>query len=209
MSVRQLPPDYREVYYFNVLDPQMVMKLNLWGLLLSVVALVVMALWVARVPPLVQASTMPDWPGWLGWTLIIGVLVLHEWVHGLTIQFTGHKPRHGVITASLTRFIRLPVALYATADGIYFPRRTFIIIALAPLVVISLLGMAAVLVVPASFVNYIAFATAVNAGGAIGDVWMTGVALRYPPSALVLDEADSIRIYVNNEKEWFPAPDDR
>jgi hypothetical protein len=34
-----------------------------------------------------------------------------------------------------------------------------------------------------------------NAGGAIGDLWMTGLALRYSSTALVRDEADSIRIF--------------
>jgi hypothetical protein len=34
-----------------------------------------------------------------------------------------------------------------------------------------------------------------NAGSAIGDLWMTAEVLRYPRSAIVRDEADGIRIY--------------
>jgi hypothetical protein len=35
----------------------------------------------------------------------------------------------------------------------------------------------------------------VNAAGAIGDLWMTSVALRYDSSVLIRDEEDSMRIF--------------
>jgi hypothetical protein len=38
-------------------------------------------------------------------------------------------------------------------------------------------------------------AVVLNAGGAIGDMWMTAIALRYDPSILIRDEEDSMRIF--------------
>jgi hypothetical protein len=37
---------------------------------------------------------------------------------------------------------------------------------------------------------------AVNASGAIGDLWMTRIALRYPSAARILDERDGMRVFV-------------
>jgi len=43
----------------------------------------------------------------------------------------------------------------------------------------------------------LALAVIINGTGAVGDVWMTAVVLRYPHGqTLVEDEADSIRVYV-------------
>ena len=41
----------------------------------------------------------------------------------------------------------------------------------------------------------------VNASGAIGDVWITTIVLRYAPAARIVDERDGIRVY-------FPGPAD-
>jgi hypothetical protein len=42
---------------------------------------------------------------------------------------------------------------------------------------------------------YVSLGVILNAGSAIGDLWMLLVVLRYPASAIVRDEEDGIRIY--------------
>ncbi len=86
--------------------------------------------------------------------------------------------------------------LFATSDGALFRRDEFIRVALAPLVVISTMGgddhaVSAVRAWPIG----LALAVVLNAGGAIGDLWMTTIVLRYGPSALIRDEEDSMRIF--------------
>jgi zinc transporter ZupT len=39
---------------------------------------------------------------------------------------------------------------------------------------------------------------AVNASGAIGDMWMAQIALRYPSTARMMDERDGMRVFVLN-----------
>jgi hypothetical protein len=63
-------------------------------------------------------------------------------------------------------------------------------------VAITLLAMLLMPFVPQWLAYYVAFAAVINAGGAVGDLWMVTVALRYPTEALVRDEAVSFRIYV-------------
>ena len=103
----------------------------------------------------------------------------------MVIARCGHKPRYGV---------KLFV-LFATSDGALFRRDEFIRVALAPLVVITAMGGLLMLFLPFGMAYWVGLAVVLNAGGAIGDLWMTAVALRYDPSTLIRDEEDSMRIF--------------
>jgi hypothetical protein len=135
--------------------------------------------------PFVIEAIPNNLPSWVGIVLIIAVLPLHEWIHGLAIRRFGHTPRYGIKWS----------VLFATSDGAYFRRNEFVQIALAPLVVISLAGIGLTWVFPLGIAEWVALAVAVNAAGAIGDIWMTAVILSYDKSVLVQDEADSMRIF--------------
>lgn len=185
-----LPPDYREVCYLSVNQRGMLLWLNL----LSLVPLLISGVLVTGVllvyheelgAPLVIRALPERVPTAIGMALVLGVLPLHEWVHGLAIARCGHRPRYGIRWA----------VLFATSDGALFRRNEFVRIALAPLLWISLLGLALILLLPAGLASWIALGVAINAAGAIGDLWMTAAVLRYPASTLIRDEADSMRIF--------------
>lgn len=192
--VAALPEDYREVHHLGV---------NHWGTLLwlsflSLVPLVVSAVLVFTFgrfyhdnlgAPLVIGELPFALPSWLGMIFVLLVLPLHELIHGLAIRQCGHRPRYGVKL----------LVLFATADGAYFRRDEFVRIALAPLVVISAAGVMLILFLPSDIGQWIALAVALNTGGAIGDLWMAAVVLRYDSSALIQDEEDSIRIFARNQ----------
>lgn len=188
--IYELPDGYREAEHLVLLEPGRALRLNLLALVPLAIMLALMAGWRALV--LAARGPFPggpSWPWWLWLVLILAVILpLHEWLHGLAIRWAGHKPRYGLMLHK--------GALYATADGALFPRDVFIAIALAPLVGITLLGMGLMWVLPDGAAYYVALAVALNAGSAIGDLWMAAAARRYPPGALVRDEADSIRIYI-------------
>lgn len=192
------PPDgYRDAYYLSVTDPQKLAWLNILSLVLLVPFILLMWLWTSSVQDMRGAydTSLNAIPGIVFWLVVIGVLPLHELVHGLAIQATGYTPRYGA-KYTLVGKVKIPYILYATADGVYFTRNQFIVIALAPVIVITLLGLLLVYILPDFMALYIGAAVVINGSGAVGDLWMTAVALRYPASALVLDEADSITIYV-------------
>ncbi len=192
--VHELPPDYRQVHHLVLLTRDKILLINALGLIPLVIALAVMAGWwllVLRLRGSWAGGFGADWPWWL-WTLLVLVIIIiiHEGLHGMAIQRAGHKARYGVLLSK--------GAFYATADGAYFWRNDFIMIALAPLVGISLLGMALVWLLPDTLAYYAGLGVVLNAANAIGDLWMTVVVLRYPPDALVQDEADSIRIFMKD-----------
>ncbi|MBN1535570.1 MAG: DUF3267 domain-containing protein [Anaerolineales bacterium] len=128
------------------------------------------------------------------WTLAIlaGVaimVILHELVHGLTMQRFGAKPKYGVLWSGLM--------FYATAAGFAFKRNQYLTVALSPLVVLSLLVLICLAFpLSASAATLLIVCGAFNAAGAIGDLWIVRIVTRYPAHAYVIDERDGVRIFM-------------
>ena len=71
---------------------------------------------------------------------------------------------------------------------------------LAPLVGLScLMILAMFLLQGTNWVALLAIWAAVNGSGALGDLWLVSLALRYPKTALVVDEKNGIRVFVRKE----------
>lgn len=187
--IHQLPDNYREAEQLVLLEPRKYLLIN--GL--ALIPLVVMGGWWAlalRVRGSIAGGLGADWAWWLWLGLIfVGSIVIHEGLHGLAIRYAGHTPRFGMILSK--------GAFYATADNALFWRNDFILIALAPIVGITLLGMGLVWVLPDTAAYYVALGVVMNAANSIGDLWMTAVCFRYPPTTLVRDQADRMTVYVN------------
>jgi hypothetical protein len=190
--IHQLPPDYQEAEHLILLEPRKLLLINVLALIPVVIALILLGAWwalVLRLRGSIPGGLGTDWPWWL-WIILIFVISipLHEGLHGLAILRSGHKPRFGMMLSK--------GAFYATADNALFWRNDFIFIALAPIVGITLIGLALVYLLPDTLGYYVSLGVVFNAANSIGDLWMTAVVRRYPPDALVRDQADSIRIYV-------------
>lgn len=128
--------------------------------------------------------------------LLAGVVVLHELVHGAVIRHYGGDVSYGV---GLAGFV-LPYA-YATTTS-RLTRNQFAAVALAPLVLITAVGVP-VMVVTESL--WLLLPLAFNVAGAVGDVWMTGVLLRYPSHVTVEDSVTGFRIYGRDGDRPRPA----
>ena len=90
-------------------------------------------------------------------------------------------------------------AAYATAPGYLFTRNQFILVALMPLVVLTLFFLLVLVFVPMNWRLVGVLALTFNVAGAAGDLWMTRVLLPFPASALVIDERDGLRVFVREE----------
>ncbi|WP_276259828.1 DUF3267 domain-containing protein [Haloglomus litoreum] len=113
------------------------------------------------------------------------ILVPHEWLHGLAFRHYGGDPSYGV---GVAHFI-LPYA-YATSPE-RFTRNQFLVILLAPLVVMTAVGVPAMLLLGW---GWLALPLAANAGGAVADVWMALTLLGYPAHVGVEDHEKGVRI---------------
>jgi hypothetical protein len=117
--------------------------------------------------------------------LSVVVIFPHEWLHGLAIGHYGGEPRYGV---GVAHFV-LPYA-YATTDY-RFTRNQFLVVCLTPLVVLTLVGVPAMLLFGW---GWLALPLAANAGGAVGDLWMALVLVGYPSHVTVEDYKTGFRI---------------
>jgi hypothetical protein len=115
------------------------------------------------------------------------LLLAHEGIHGLVMVAFGARPRFGAMMIA-----NVAPALYATAPGHQFSRGQYLAVAVAPAVVISVLGglacltaLGPLLVLPLAF----------HLGGCIGDAAATLRLLRQPPGTRCEDLRDGIRFH--------------
>ncbi len=120
---------------------------------------------------------------------IVGVLAVHEGVHGFLMRAFGARPRYG--------FYARGGMFYAKAPGYIFTRRQYLVVVLGPLVGLSLLAWAGIgLLAGTSMVWHVALWGVVNASAANADAWIAAVVLQHPADALVVDELDGLRVLV-------------
>lgn len=185
-----LPDGYHEVLYWRVTDkPARVIVLQAVGVLLLLVFGVIffnLAGSLGRMPTQGNIG-----PGEIGLMLVAILLtfVLHEATHGLVMRALGARPQYGIMWKS--------AMLYATSPGFSYWRNSYIVITLAPLVVLSALTVFGMWLMQGTlWVAVLAVCGAFNASGAIGDVWISTIVLRYAPAARVVDERDGIRVFL-------------
>ncbi len=183
---------YTEALYWRVRDGSgRVVKINLLALPLAAsfgLGFVWMAQHLGKAPKLAWGARE------VGVFVIgiVGVLALHECVHGLLMRAFGARPRFG--------FYARGGMFYAKAPGYRFTRRQYLIVVLAPLVGLSLLACAAIgLLAGTSMVWYVALWGVVNASAANADAWIAAVVLQHRADAHVVDEPDGLRVLVPSD----------
>jgi hypothetical protein len=114
------------------------------------------------------------------------MIILHEAIHGLFFWlYTRERPL----------FAFKGAYAYAAAPNWYIPRNPYMIVGIAPLVVISLLGIALLLVVPEWLILLLLFIVIANAAGAVGDIAVVGWLLFLPQTTLICDQGDAVTLY--------------
>ena len=119
-------------------------------------------------------------------TLVL-VMLIHELVHGVFFwRFTGKCPTLGIK--------RLGVYVAAPAE-FYFPRNQYLIVGIAPLVLLTLVGLLLGIIVPVVVVPILILFVAFNAAGAAGDLLMVARLLSYSPDTLMQDNDSGVIVY--------------
>lgn len=125
-------------------------------------------------PIVVSATALPGGVGLAVVSVVLVVLVVvpHELLHGIVMARYGGSPSYGVGVSN----VLLPYA-YAGTTATSYTRTQLLVAVLAPFVVITLFGLAAMTIVPSS---WLVLALATNAAGSVGDLRMAAVILQYP-----------------------------
>ena len=187
-----LPENYQEVLSWKVTGkPMRLIALNIVGAILFVVFGMIFFNLAIRLGKMPSEGNFRLGLVEMGLSIvgIVLTLILHELTHGLVMQMFGAKPKFGIIWKGLM--------LYATSPGYAYHRNNYVVIALAPFVFISVLVVLGMLVLQGTaWVVLLAICGVVNASGAVGDMWITMIVLRYAATAYVMDERDGIRMFL-------------
>jgi hypothetical protein len=182
----------RKLDEISLLQPERLLPLSLLSLLLLVaggiffgVLNIAAYIWQTHA----SSGQIGGW-GLITWIVInilgyLVILVVHEALHAAAFAFWGGRPYFGV---------KLPYALYCGAKNQLFRRNQYLVVGLAPLVVISLAGIIFTLLSPA-LASYTIFATVGNVSGAAGDVWVVARLLQQPETTLVEDTETGYRVW--------------
>lgn len=160
-------------------------KLTLIGIpLIPVWALVLLALVGISGGRTSYEATFTFWTLLLFCVAMIVVVLLHELVHGVAAAVLGAKPSFGIGPGfAYTTFLD-PMS-----------KKQYLIVGLAPLIVITIATVTAAVVWP-GIAGWMILAGTVNASGAIGDLWMEARILRAPRKAMFYDLADGFAVLV-------------
>jgi hypothetical protein len=198
-----LPDNYQEVLSWKLTGkPMRVIAMNILGVFLFVIFGWIFSWLAFSLGKLPSEGEIKLGLSEIGLVLAgaILTLALHELTHGLSMQMFGAKPKYGILWQGM---------LYATSPGYAYRRNNYVVTALAPFVFLSALFVLGMWLLQGTlWVALLGICGAINAAGAIGDMWISMIVLRYAPTALVMDERDGMRVFLPkplDEKIRYPA----
>lgn len=183
-----LPENYSQIYSINLQNDK---KL---AFLVNFAAVILAAVLVAPMVFIVPISTLFDMSkGLLSYFLRFAILlvgmvvymVLHELVHGVAMKFFGTKKvKYGF------------TGLYAFAGSDdYYDKTSYIIIALAPIIVLGVIIAIINAFVPLSYFWVVYLIQIINISGAAGDLFVTFRFLKMPKDILIKDHGVGMVVY--------------
>lgn len=195
MKAKQtLPEGYQEIFSVNLQeDKKIAVLVNGLGLLIMLVMAILMHFHVS-------IASLFDMSQGLGVYVlrvvvllfaIVVYLFLHELVHGITMKFFGTKKvKYGF------------TGLYAfVGSDDYYDKKSYIAIALAPIVVWGVVLVLINALVPYEWFWVVYFVQIMNISGAVGDLYVTAKFSRMPKDILVQDSGIGMTVY-SAQKEY-------
>lgn len=182
-SYTTLPEDYRELEHVDLQkDKKMAFLVNAIG----VVIMVITAIIGHMIVPFTEFYRMDGILPMI--VMLVGVIlymVLHELVHGIFMwHYSKQKPFYGF------------TGMYAYAgSNCYFNKKSYIVIALAPIVIWGIVLLALNLIFQETWFWVIYFIQICNLSGAAGDLYVSYRFSKLPKDILINDIGVSMTIY--------------
>ncbi len=187
-----LPDGYQEILYWTITaKPGRFLLLQLLAVPLFILFGAFYSWIGVQVSRDLPTSTLTFSAGECGMLLLVVplTLILHELTHGVFMRVYGARPQYGVLWKQLM--------FYATSPGYAFRRNSYLVIALAPLIILSLFAIAGMIwFAGTGWMALIGLSGVLNGSGAIGDLWVAMKVLGYPEEAYVMDERDGFRVFL-------------
>jgi hypothetical protein len=196
--LNELPDGYVRLETLDLMqDRERLQQMVRWGLV-SLFSLFILFWWAAaRLRPdaalvltfqgagvLEAAGVVLLWVVSLGAATFI-MIILHEAVHGFFFWlFSGHFPEFG---------FKGYYAYAAMPDGVYLQRDRYILAGIAPVILLTMAGLALLPILPAWSLPALLIFLAGNASGSVGDVLVVGW-LRSKPSDVLIEDNGAVMV---------------
>lgn len=191
-AIGVLPEDYGEIYSLNLQkDKRTAIIVNLLALAIAAVMAVSMNFFVPVTSFFDMSGGIVSYFLRLAALIVLMVLymVLHELVHGIAMKLCGTKRvKYGF------------TGLYAFAGSEdYYDKKSYIFIALAPIVLWGTVLAAVNFFVPSEWFWIVYMIQLINISGAAGDLFAAVKFSRMPKNILIQDSGVSMRVfYIGN-----------
>ncbi len=191
-AIGVLPEDYGEIYLLNLQkDKRTAIIVNLLALAIAAVMAVSMNFFVPVTSVFDMSGGIVRYFLRLAALIVLMVLymVLHELVHGIAMKLCGTKRvKYGF------------TGLYAFAGSEdYYDKKSYIFIALAPIVLWGTVLAAVNFFVPTEWFWIVYMIQLINISGAAGDLFAAVKFSRMPKNILIQDSGVSMRVfYIGN-----------
>lgn len=187
-AIGVLPEDYGEIYSLNLQkDKRTAMIVNLLALAIAAVMAVSMNFFVPVTSFFDMSGGIVRYFLRLAALIVLMVLymVLHELVHGIAMKLCGTKRvKYGF------------TGLYAFAGSEdYYDKKSYIFIALAPIVLWGTVLAAVNFFVPTEWFWIVYMIQLINISGAAGDLFAAVKFSRMPKNILIQDSGVSMRVF--------------
>ncbi|BCJ93696.1 transcriptional regulator [Anaerocolumna cellulosilytica] len=183
--MNQLPEGYKEIRSMNLQKNKKLAMLINAGALILLIAVLAFGLYFQPITVDLKNTLESSVKLIVVLALYVLYIIAHELVHGVFMKkFSQIKPHYGF------------TGLYAFAGSdAYFNKKHYIIISLAPIVLLGAVIAIINALVPSSWFWGIYFIQAGNISGAAGDIYVTNLIRKLPADILVQDSGVSMTIY--------------
>lgn len=190
-ALSALPEGYKEIYAIDLQkDKKLSLLVNMLAIAIAVVLAVPMHFFVPITTLFDMSHGMGNYLIRFGALLVLMVIymVLHELVHGVAMKLCGTKKvKYGF------------TGLYAFAGSDdHYDKRSYIFIALAPVVLWGLVIAVINPFVSAQWFWVIYMLQIINLSGAAGDLYVTVKFSRFPKDVLIRDYGVGMTVYSKN-----------
>jgi hypothetical protein len=121
--------------------------------------------------------------------VVLAMVVLHEAIHGVCFW---------LFTGGGVKFAFKGVYAYAAAPDWYVYKQPYMIVSLAPLVLITVLGLITLVWAPVNWVASLMLLIAMNASGAVGDLYVYFLLTNLSEDTLVQDFGEGMMLFTRN-----------
>lgn len=187
-TVQVLPENYREVCSIDLQkNKKEALIVNVIGGAVSLVMYIIMEMrkpfmtWIFEKAD--KGQLLPALAALILGTVVY--VVLHEFTHGITMRCLGGKQVKYGFTGMYA---------YAGSNEDYFPKRQYICIALAPVILWGVIFAALQILLP-EWEWVIWFLQIMNIGGAAGDLYVTAKVAGMSKTILVMDTGVNMTVY--------------